>query len=68
MGWREMPAAARAWIGRQGTRAVALSGFAGLALPWLAAIGPSRRGAPAKAGAGAIQGMISPNSVPMGRC
>jgi hypothetical protein len=47
MGWREMPAAARAWIGRQGTRAVALSGFAGLALPWLAAIGPSRRGAPA---------------------
>ena len=26
-----------AWLGRQGTRAVALSLFAGLALPWLAA-------------------------------
>ena len=34
-----MPAAARAWLGRQGTRAVALSEFAGLALPWRAAIG-----------------------------
>jgi len=33
-----MPAAALAWIGRQGTRAVALSVFAGLALPGLAAI------------------------------
>jgi hypothetical protein len=33
----ETPAAALAWIGRQGTRAVALSVFAGLALPWLAA-------------------------------
>jgi BASS family bile acid:Na+ symporter len=32
------PAAALAWIGRQGTRAVALSLFAGLALPWLAAL------------------------------
>ena len=27
-----------AWLGRQGTRAVALSLFAGLALPWLAAL------------------------------
>ncbi len=33
----DIPAAALAWIGRQGTRAVALSVFAGLALPWLAA-------------------------------
>jgi predicted Na+-dependent transporter len=32
------PAAALAWLGRQGTRAVALSLFAGLALPWLAAL------------------------------
>jgi BASS family bile acid:Na+ symporter len=31
------PAAALAWLGRQGTRAVALSLLAGLALPWLAA-------------------------------
>jgi hypothetical protein len=37
MGLLETPAAALAWIGRQGTRAVALSVFAGLALPWLAA-------------------------------
>src|SRR5262249_772365 len=33
----DRPAAALAWLGRQGTRAVALSLFAGLALPWLAA-------------------------------
>src|ERR1700724_3300685 len=32
------PAAALAWLGRQGTRAGALSVFAGLALPWLAAL------------------------------
>jgi BASS family bile acid:Na+ symporter len=32
------PAAALAWIGRQGTRAVAVSLLAGLALPWLAAL------------------------------
>jgi predicted Na+-dependent transporter len=32
------PAAVLAWLGRQGTRAVALSIFAGLALPWLAAL------------------------------
>src|SRR5580700_1207607 len=32
------PAAALAWLGRQGTRAVALSLLAGLALPWLAAL------------------------------
>jgi BASS family bile acid:Na+ symporter len=32
------PAATLAWIGRQGTRAVAFSLFAGLALPWLAAL------------------------------
>jgi BASS family bile acid:Na+ symporter len=32
------PAAVLAWIGRQGTRAVALSVFAGLALPPLAAL------------------------------
>jgi BASS family bile acid:Na+ symporter len=32
------PAAVLAWLGRQGTRAVALSVFAGLALPWLAAL------------------------------
>jgi BASS family bile acid:Na+ symporter len=38
MRWLEMPAAALAWIGRQGTRAVAMSVFAGLALPGLAAI------------------------------
>jgi BASS family bile acid:Na+ symporter len=37
MPWYAHPAAALAWIGRQGTRAVALSLFAGLALPWLAA-------------------------------
>jgi hypothetical protein len=37
MGLLETPAAALAWIGRQGTGAVALSVFAGLALPWLAA-------------------------------
>src|ERR1700704_4891026 len=37
MGLLETPAAALAWIGRQGTRAVALSVFAGLALPWLPA-------------------------------
>src|SRR5712672_2256050 len=37
MGLLETPAAALAWTGRQGTRAVALSVFAGLALPWLAA-------------------------------
>ena len=37
MSWLMRPAAALAWIGRQGTRAVALSVFAGLALPWLAA-------------------------------
>jgi hypothetical protein len=39
MKWRETPTAARAWIGRHGTRAVALTEFAGLGLPWLAAIG-----------------------------
>jgi BASS family bile acid:Na+ symporter len=38
MWWVKSPAVALAWIGRQGTRAVALSVFAGLALPWLAAI------------------------------
>jgi hypothetical protein len=43
MKWRETPTAARAWIGRQGTRAVALSGFAGLALPSVAASTPPRR-------------------------
>jgi BASS family bile acid:Na+ symporter len=37
MPWYGRPAAALAWLGRQGTRAVALSLFAGLALPWLAA-------------------------------
>ncbi len=37
MPWYARPAAALAWLGRQGTRAVALSLFAGLALPWLAA-------------------------------
>ena len=37
MSWYARPAAALAWLGRQGTRAVALSLFAGLALPWLAA-------------------------------
>src|ERR1700722_6344605 len=37
MSWLMRAAAALAWIGRQGTRAVALSVFAGLALPWLAA-------------------------------
>ena len=38
MPWLARPAAALAWIGRQGTRAVALSVFAGLALPWLATL------------------------------
>jgi predicted Na+-dependent transporter len=38
MPWYARPAAALAWLGRQGTRAVALSLFAGLALPWLAAL------------------------------
>jgi BASS family bile acid:Na+ symporter len=42
MSWLMRPAAglafALAWLGRQGTRAVALSIFAGLALPWLAAL------------------------------
>jgi len=38
MPWLTRPAAALAWIGRQGTRAVALSVFAGLALPPLAAL------------------------------
>jgi BASS family bile acid:Na+ symporter len=38
MPWYTRPAAALAWIGRQGTRAVALSVFAGLALPPLAAV------------------------------
>ncbi len=37
MPWYARPAALLAWLGRQGTRAVALSLFAGLALPWLAA-------------------------------
>lgn len=37
MPWYARPAAALAWLGRQGTRAVALSLFAGLALPWFAA-------------------------------
>jgi BASS family bile acid:Na+ symporter len=37
MPWYARPAAALAWLGRQGTRAVALSLFAGLTLPWLAA-------------------------------
>jgi hypothetical protein len=37
MPWYARPAAAVSWLGRQGTRAVALSLFAGLALPWLAA-------------------------------
>ena len=37
MPWYARPAAGLAWLGRQGTRAVALSLFAGLALPWLAA-------------------------------
>jgi len=37
MPWYARPAAALTWLGRQGTRAVALSLFAGLALPWLAA-------------------------------
>jgi hypothetical protein len=37
MPWYDRPAAALSWLGRQGTRAVALSLFAGLALPWLAA-------------------------------
>jgi BASS family bile acid:Na+ symporter len=36
--WLLRPAAVLAWLGRQGTRAVALSVFAGLALPWLAAL------------------------------
>jgi predicted Na+-dependent transporter len=36
--WLMRPAAVLAWLGRQGTRAVALSLFAGLALPWLAAV------------------------------
>ena len=38
MPWLMRPAAALAWIGRQGTRAVAVSLLAGLALPWLAAL------------------------------
>ena len=38
MSWLMRPAAVLAWLGRQGTRAVALSLFAGLALPWLAAL------------------------------
>src|SRR5689334_7528710 len=38
MHWLTRPAAALAWIGRQGTRAVAFSIFAGLALPALAAL------------------------------
>jgi len=38
MSWLMRAAAALAWLGRQGTRAVALSVFAGLALPWLAAL------------------------------
>jgi BASS family bile acid:Na+ symporter len=38
MPWLTRPAAALAWIGRQGTRAVALSVFVGLALPPLAAL------------------------------
>ncbi len=38
MSWLLRPAAALAWLGRQGTGAVALSLFAGLALPWLAAL------------------------------
>ena len=42
MSWLMRPAAVLAWLlawlGRQGTRAVALSVFAGLALPWLAAL------------------------------
>jgi sodium bile acid symporter family protein len=38
MSWRILPAAGLAWIGRQGTRAVAFSLFAGLALPPLAAL------------------------------
>ena len=38
MHWLTRPAAALAWIGRQGTRAVAFSIFAGLALPPLAAL------------------------------
>ena len=38
MPWYARPAAALAWLGRQGTRAVALSVFAGLALPPLAAL------------------------------
>src|SRR5262249_61713314 len=37
MPWYARPAAGLAWLGRQGTRAVAVSLFAGLALPWLAA-------------------------------
>ncbi len=37
MPWYDRPAAALAWLGRQGTRAVALSLFAGIALPWFAA-------------------------------
>ncbi len=38
MSWLMRPAAALAWLGRQGTRAVAIALFAGLALPWLAAL------------------------------
>src|SRR5690348_6487389 len=38
MHWLTRPAAALAWIGRQGTRAVAFSLFAGLVLPALAAL------------------------------
>lgn len=38
MSWLMRPAAALAWIGRQGTRAVAISLFAGIALPPLAAL------------------------------
>jgi len=37
MPWYARPATLLAWLGRQGTRAVALSLFAGLALPWFAA-------------------------------
>src|SRR5229473_1974590 len=37
MAYLDLPAAALAWLGRQGTRAVAVSLFAGLALPPLAA-------------------------------
>jgi BASS family bile acid:Na+ symporter len=38
MPWYARPAATLAWLGRQGTRAVAFSIFAGLALPPLAAL------------------------------